>query len=71
MLKIAVFASGRGSNFQAIIDQIKRAKIPAEIKFLLSDQKNAGALKKAEKEGINSTFIDPAQFETELAYEKN
>ncbi|ADO76315.1 phosphoribosylglycinamide formyltransferase [Halanaerobium praevalens] len=70
MLKIAVFASGRGSNFQAIIDQIKRAKIPAEIKFLLSDQKNAGALKKAEKEGINSTFIDPAQFETELAYEK-
>ncbi|MGM0547877.1 MAG: phosphoribosylglycinamide formyltransferase [Bacillota bacterium] len=70
MLKIAVFASGRGSNFQAIIDQIKRDKIPAEIKLLISDQPNSGALKKAEKENIKAVFIDPSQFKSKIAYEK-
>lgn len=70
MLNIAVFASGRGSNFQAIINQIKAEKIEAEIKLLLSDQPNAGALKKAKKEKINAVFIDPSQFEDKIDYEK-
>lgn len=70
MLNIAVFASGRGSNFQAIINQIKAEKIEAEIKLLLSDQPNAGALKKAKKEKIKAVFIDPSQFEDKIDYEK-
>lgn len=70
MLKIAVFASGRGSNFQSIIDNIKSGDIPAEIKLLISDRQDAGALKRAEHEEIEHIFIDPNHFETKADYEK-
>lgn len=70
MLKIAVFASGRGSNFQSIIDNIKSGDIPAEIKLLISDRQDAGALKRAEHEEIEHLFIDPAHFETKADYEE-
>lgn len=70
MLKIAVFASGRGSNFQSIIDHIKSGDIPAEVKLLISDRQQAGALKRAEHEEIENLFIDPAHFETKAEYEK-
>ena len=70
MLKIAVFASGRGSNFQSIIDNIKSGDIPAEIKLLISDRQDAGALKRAEHEEIEHLFIDPDHFETKADYEQ-
>jgi len=70
MLKIAVFASGRGSNFQSIIDHIKSGEIPAEVKLLISDRQQAGALKRAEHENVEHVFIDPAHFETKAGYEK-
>lgn len=70
MLKIAVFASGRGSNFQAILDQIKKGVIPAELKLLISDSQNSGALKKAEAENIENIFIDPTNFKKRTDYEK-
>ncbi|KXS49043.1 formyltetrahydrofolate-dependent phosphoribosylglycinamide formyltransferase [Halanaerobium congolense] len=70
MLKIAVFASGRGSNFQSIIDNIKNGKIPAEVKLLISDNQDAGVLKRAESENIEHLFIDPAHFETKADYEE-
>lgn len=70
MLKIAVFASGRGSNFQSIIDNIKKEDIPAEIKILISDKENSGALQKANKEGIKNFFIDPSAFIRKENYEK-
>lgn len=70
MLKVAVFASGRGSNFQSIIDNIKSGEIPAEIKLLISDRQDAGALKRAEHEEIEHLFIDPDHFETKADYEK-
>ncbi|PTV98892.1 formyltetrahydrofolate-dependent phosphoribosylglycinamide formyltransferase [Halanaerobium saccharolyticum] len=70
MLKIAVFASGRGSNFQSIIDKIKSGDIPAEAKLLISDRQDAGALKRAEHENIENLFIDPVHFETKADYEE-
>ena len=70
MLKIAVFASGRGSNFQSIIDNIKSGDIPAEVKLLISDRQDAGALKRAEHEEIEHLFIDPNHFETKADYEE-
>jgi len=70
MLKLAVFASGRGSNFQSIIDHIKSGDIAAEVKLLISDNQEAGALKRAEHEEIENVFINPAHFETKAAYEE-
>ncbi len=70
MLNIAVFASGRGSNFQSIIDSIKAGEIPAEIKILVSDTQTAGALKRAEREDIENIYINPDHFETKKDYEE-
>ncbi|ADQ15655.1 phosphoribosylglycinamide formyltransferase [Halanaerobium hydrogeniformans] len=70
MFKIAVFASGRGSNFQSIIDAVNRGEVPAEVKVLLSDKENSGALKRAESEEIENIFINPEHFENQIEYEK-
>lgn len=70
MLNIAVFASGRGSNFQSIIDSLKAGEIPADIKILISDNQTAGALKRAEREEIENIYINPDHFETKKDYEE-
>jgi len=56
---IGVLASGRGSNLQSIIDNIESGRIPAKIGVVISDKKNAYALKRAETHGIPALFIDP------------
>ncbi len=66
MLKIGVLASGKGSNLQAIIDYIKSEKPPFEISIVISDNPDAFALKRAEKEGIKAMYIPPGKYKTFL-----
>ena len=56
-LSIAVLASGGGSNLQAIIDAIQGKGLPVEISCVISDRKDAFALKRAEKFGIDAYYI--------------
>ncbi|QTL98444.1 phosphoribosylglycinamide formyltransferase [Iocasia frigidifontis] len=70
MLKIAVLASGRGSNLQSIINSIEKASLSAEIRIVVSDNKDAGALDKARKHNIAARFIEPASYGSESNYEK-
>lgn len=71
MLKIGVLASGRGSNFQAIIDEIEAGRIPAKIEILIVDNPGAYAIERAKKHGIPYLFINPKEFQTKEAfYEK-
>ncbi len=58
-LKLAVLVSGRGSNLQAIIDSIERGDLNARVSVVLSNIADATALKRAEKHGIETVFIDP------------
>ena len=44
MKKIAVFASGFGSNFQAIIEAVESRKLNAEIALLVSDKPSCKAV---------------------------
>ncbi|RMD46198.1 MAG: phosphoribosylglycinamide formyltransferase [Aquificota bacterium] len=66
---IVVLASGRGSNLKAIIDGIKEGKINGKISLVLSNNKNAGALKIAKENGIKAKFFDPSFFETRRGYD--
>ncbi len=71
MLKIGVLASGRGSNFQAIIDEIESGRIIAKIEILIVDNSDAYAIERAKKHGIPYMYIDPKEFKTKEAfYEK-
>ena len=67
---IAVFASGNGTNLQAIIDNITSKKLDANLALVVSDCKDAFALKRAKKAGINTLYADPNAFGTKQDYEK-
>lgn len=60
--KIAVFASGRGSNFQAIYRHITRGELPAQIQCLITDNFRAGAIPFAEKHRIPVFVLSPKNF---------
>lgn len=65
MLKMAVLVSGGGTNLQAIIDKIADGGITnAEISVVISNNKNAYALERAKKHGIEALCISPKQYES-------
>jgi phosphoribosylglycinamide formyltransferase-1 len=57
-LKVAVLASGRGSNFEALVVACGEEGFPAEIVILIVDNPDAGALKIASRMGIDSVIVD-------------
>lgn len=61
-LRVAVLASGRGSNLQAIIDAIEAGQVQARIVAVISNKKDAVALERARKHGITDIFVDPKPF---------
>lgn len=65
MLRVGVFVSGGGTNLQAVLDAIDNGTITnAEIKVVISNNKNAYALKRAEDHGIDALCISPKDFES-------
>ena len=63
MLKLAVLVSGGGTNLQSIIDSIADGRITnAEIKVVISNNKNAYALERAAKAGIPAKALSPKDF---------
>lgn len=61
-LRVAVLASGRGSNLQAIIDSIEAGQVQAQIVCVISNKRDVVALERARKYGIKDLFIDPKPF---------
>ncbi len=70
MTNIAVLASGRGSNLQAIIDNIGKGYLKARIAVVISDVGDAYALERAKKHGIEAVFIDTKKFASKELYEE-
>jgi phosphoribosylglycinamide formyltransferase-1 len=68
-LKLAVLASGRGSNFLALLESIQKENLNAEICLLISDKEGAPALQKASDAGIPARFIDPRRYKNREEYE--
>lgn len=69
-IRIAVLASGKGSNLQAIIDSIEKGYIKnARIVIVISDRENAYALERARKHKIPAKFVNPKKFESKDDYE--
>lgn len=71
MVKIAVFASGNGGNFQSIVEKSKEDKFGNySIELLVVDKENSYARKRAEKLGIPCYVIIPKEFSNKENYEK-
>ncbi len=73
MFRIAVLASTKGTDLQAIIDEMKAGKMPnIELAVVISDKQNCYALERAKAQGFKTLFINPKnksreQFDSELA----
>ena len=63
MKKIAVFASGNGSNFQVISEQFP-------VEFVFSDHRDAYVLERADKLGVKSYAFELREFDSKASYEQ-
>lgn len=61
-LKLGILVSGRGSNLQAIIDNIENGTLSAEIAVVISDQADAYALERGRKHNIPAVHVNPAGY---------
>ena len=70
-LRIGVLASGRGSNFQALIDGSKNGEVACDIAVLITDNPNAQAIERAKKANIPVEVVNFKEFQNrELADRK-
>jgi len=59
-MNLAVFASTKGTDLQAIIDAIKSGQlVGVDLKFVLSDKEDCYALERSRQAGIKTIFINP------------
>ncbi|WP_393971211.1 phosphoribosylglycinamide formyltransferase [Oxyplasma meridianum] len=57
MKSIVVFASGNGTNFQAIADAVMDGRLNCRISAVICERKNAGVLERSKSSGIDSIYI--------------
>lgn len=67
---VVVFASGRGSNFAALLAAQRRGELPIEIRALLSDKRTAAALLLAEEAGLEAVALTPREFSDRAAFDR-
>lgn len=70
MKNIAVFASGSGTNFQAIMESIQAGELEATISLLVCDHRDAFVLERAKKAGIPSFVFTAKEYSSKEAYER-
>ncbi len=67
--RLAVFASGSGSNYQAIAESCADGRIDAEIVLLVCDKPGAKVLERAKMFGTESFAFNPKDYESREVYE--
>lgn len=68
-VRLAVLASGSGTNLQALIEAIEQGELQAEIVVVVSDKPDAYALKRAEAHGIAVRLVERKSFHSREAFE--
>ncbi len=68
--RVAVFASGGGSNFEALTEAREEGKLDVEFSLLVSNNSGCGAAEKAEKRGVPFVHISDSHFKTIEEYEE-
>lgn len=68
--KFAVFASGSGTNFQAIYDAISSGKLIGEPVLVVSNRPDAYVVERAKAAGVETLALTPSSYSTKEAYEQ-
>lgn len=69
-MRLAVFASGGGSNLGAILNAIAAERLRARVVAVVTDRPGAGALERAAERGIPTHVLPPSDFDSEGAFEE-
>ncbi|MFI3292192.1 MAG: phosphoribosylglycinamide formyltransferase [Rikenellaceae bacterium] len=69
-LKIAIFASGSGSNFEALAVACQSGEIDADVALMVCDKPGAKVIQRAERLGIKSLVLSPKDFASKAEYEQ-
>lgn len=67
--RIAIFASGEGSNFEAIVRACQQGRIDAECVLLVCDKPGAKVVERAEQLGVESFVFSARDYQSKAAYE--
>lgn len=67
-MRLAVFASGGGTNLRAILDACRAGNLPAEVIACISNTSTAGALDRAKRRGVPTTVVAPSEFDTPTVF---
>ena len=70
MHRIAVFASGQGSNFEAIVSACERGELDAEVVLLVCDKPQANCLNRAARHGVATFAFSSKEFSSKAEYER-
>jgi phosphoribosylglycinamide formyltransferase-1 len=70
MMRLAVLASGRGSNLQAILDAIAQGQLDARVVGVFSDKATAPALARAHEAGVPTTALPVKGFASRGDYDE-
>ena len=70
MTKIAIFASGSGSNFQAIVEAMRAGDACVSVEMLICDQPGAHCVTRAEELGVPVLTFRPKDYSSKKAYEE-
>ena len=69
MNRLAVFASGTGSNYEAIMKAIQQGSLKAQVSLLICDQPNAAVIQKAKNYGTEVVVFDRKNYATKQTFE--
>lgn len=69
-MRVAILASGNGSNFEALAHQFQAGLLPGELIFVFSDHHNAYVLERAQRLNVRAFSFEVKEFENKAAYEK-
>jgi phosphoribosylglycinamide formyltransferase-1 len=70
MFRLAVLASGRGSNLRALIEASRSGELVAEVVGVFSDKPGCGAVALARAAGIPTVAISPRDYPSRLAFDE-
>jgi phosphoribosylglycinamide formyltransferase-1 len=68
-VRVAVLASGRGSNLQAILEAAVSPRFPASVVLVVSDREQARALDRARHHAVPAIVLDPKAYGERAAYD--
>lgn len=68
-IKLAVLASGSGSNFQAILDAIAQKRLSASVELLICNNPQAFVIERARRAGVSVAVVDHREFSDKTAFD--